>query len=134
NGNKVAGAPVAWSMSPDAGAKFSPATCSTDANGKCSADITAPTTSGAYDVYASVTQNGAVIATGHTGLQVKPGPVGQLAVDLAPQSIPADGKSFVTTTATALDQYGNLVPNAPIAWTTSGDSTFVPPSCMTTTD
>ena len=60
-------------------------------------------------------------ATGTATLTENPGPAATVALVLNPTSIPADGASHSTATATVKDAHNNLVKNETVTFSTNGD-------------
>ena len=127
NNNLVAGTPVSFATGGDVSFPGG-STCTTAANGTCSVTIQASTTADTETITATATKNG----TQGTAMLTETGPVALVSLGLVPSSIPADGASTSTATATVKDATGNLVPGATVTFGTNGDATFPSSNSCTT--
>jgi hypothetical protein len=115
DGDPVTGLTVAFAST--GGHTFGPVT--DHGNGTYSAGFTTTTTAGASTITATAGD-----AVGTTTLTQKPGPATTVAVGLAPKTIPADGESKSTVTATVADAHGNGIAGRSVSFTASGTQTF----------
>ncbi|MDQ6606665.1 MAG: Ig-like domain repeat protein, partial [Actinomycetota bacterium] len=88
-------------------------------NGTYTATLTSSTTAGIVTITATDTTAGSFGASGSAPLTQTPGPAANVTVGLAPTSIPADGSSATTATATVTDVNGNRVPGDTVVFLTS---------------
>lgn len=100
----------------------------TNLSGQTSGAWTPGTASGAGSISVNA---GEITVT--VPITVTPGPVAVVSVQASPAVIVANGTSTSVISATATDQYGNVVPNAPISFTTSLGS-IAPPAGVTGAD
>ncbi|HEV3050786.1 MAG TPA: Ig-like domain-containing protein, partial [Longimicrobium sp.] len=109
-GNPVQGVGVSWS-SPNGGSIL-PNPAPTDAQGVARVGWTLPTTPGPLSAVAGVgNASAAFTATAVAGPPAS--------VTVTPTAITASPDSTVTVTATVRDAYGNVVPSAPLTWSSS---------------
>jgi Invasin, domain 3 len=87
-------------------------------NGTYTAVLTSSTVAGAPTITATARIGGQTVS-GQAILIQTPGPARQMTLSLQPPSIPADGRSYTTATATLADAHGNPIPADAVAFSSS---------------
>jgi hypothetical protein len=115
DGQPLPGQTVTFSSS-DGGIRFTPAL--DNFNGTYSTTLTSSTLAGSPSITASVQFSGGT-GSGQAVLTQTPGPAREMSLSLQPPSIPANGASFTTATATVADAHGNPISTDPIVVSSS---------------
>jgi adhesin/invasin len=123
-GNPIFGQSLNAAISPTARGTLSPL-APTNLSGQTNGTWTPGTASGSGAISINA---GEITVT--LPITVTPGPVAAVNVQASPAAIVANGTSTSVISATATDQYGNVVPNAPVSFTTSLGS-IAPPAGVT---
>ena len=128
NGNPIAGAVMTFT--PPAGVTLSSTTCTTDASGKCTVNITS-TKAGNYPIAAAI--NGIPLLGAPPVATFVAGPAtgANSKVEVTINGKPADGTSKNILTATALDANGNPVAGAVMTFTPPAGVTLSSTTCTT---
>jgi large repetitive protein len=114
-------------MSSGTAVSFSPASCTTDANGNCSVGITGTSVGSS-----TITAGDGTVSSNSAGLTETVGPATNVKLTPLQATIPADGATAATFTATVTDHAGDLLSGETVHFTPSGTPvTFDSKSCMT---